>query len=119
MKDFGTIKSNAENSEKEWDDLLDSDYWRFPPNWTRASDEEITFWGKIRTLPSKIYEILFVRITYEEYFASQLRSRYLDIEGKFRTTFREAGKPNFQESSNFIKELLILSKGILEQKKVF
>ena len=50
----------------------------------------------------------------------------MDIEGNFRTTFRtqtqnNQNKPqndsNFEESSDFIKELLILSKGILEQKK--
>jgi len=133
MKYFKAIKSELEDSKQEWADLLKSDYWKFPPNWTWVSDEEITFWGKIRNLPSKIYEFLVVRITYEEYFASQLRSRYMDIEGNFRTTFRtqtqnNQNKPqnnqnksqndsNFEESSDFIKELLILSKGILEQKK--
>lgn len=119
MKYFKAIKSELEESKQEWEDLLKSNYWKFPPNWTWVSDEEITFWGKIRNLPSKIYEFLVVRITYEEYFASQLRSRYLDIEGNFRTTERDPPQndPNFKGSSDFIKELLILSKGILEQKK--
>jgi hypothetical protein len=118
MKYFKSIKSELEDSEQEWEDLLKSNYWKFPPNWTRASDENITFWSKIKNLLYRIYDFLVKRITYEEYFASQLRSRYLDIEGNFRTTERDppSNDPNFKGSSDFIKELLILSKGILEQK---
>lgn len=98
---------------KEWNKILYSEKWKVPPNWTRASSKKTGFWDRIKKVPSKIYEFLVVRISYEDYFASQLQSRYMDIEGNFRTTLEKKD----ENSYIFIKELLILSKEILEQEK--
>ena len=122
MKYFGAIKAEPEDPEKEWEKLLKSElYWKIPPKWTRIRSEKRGIWSRIKNIPSKAYEFLVVRISYEDYFASQLRSRYMDIEGNFRTTFNNKQdiltSLEFINSFEFIKELLILSKGILEKEK--
>lgn len=117
-----SVKTNKEDPEKEWKELLESDYWKMPPKWTQDNSKKTRLYNKIKNIPWKIYEFLVVRISYEDYFASQLRSRYMDIEGNFRTTFNNEeyirNTAKFQNSSFFIKELLILSKGILERQKL-
>lgn len=107
---------NSEGFDQDnWKKILDSDYWKQPPNWTRVNAKKIGFWDKIKKVPERAYEFLVIRVSYEDYFASQLRSRYMDLEGKFRTTLFEKKDPNLSE---FIKELLILSKQILETEKL-
>jgi len=110
----GNVNSD-DFDQDDWKKILDSDYWKQPPNWTRVNAKKIGFWGKIKNVPSRAYEFLVIRVSYEDYFASQLRSRYMDLEGKFRTTLFEKKDPNLSE---FIKELLILSKQILETEKL-
>lgn len=105
----------SEEIEKKWQELLASDYWKLPPNWTRVRTKKKSIWARIKNFPKKIYEFLVVRISYEDYFASQLRSRYMDLEGRFRNALPGNKDTNL---SDFIKELLILSKQILEQEKL-
>lgn len=122
MKYFGSVKTDPKDPEKEWEDILKSESnWRMPPNWTRVFPESKGIWSKIKNIPSKVYEFFVVRISYEDYFASQLRSRYMDVQGNFRTTFNNKkdilDSREFKNNFDFIKELLILSKGILEKEK--
>jgi hypothetical protein len=100
---------------ENWRELLASDYWKQPPNWTQVGAQKKGIWGRIKNIPKEIYEFLVVRISYEDYFASQLRSRYMDLEGRFRNAL--LGNKD-TDISDFIKELLILSKRILEQEKL-
>ena len=114
-----TRQKSEDFSHEEWRELIDSDYWKVPPNWTRAGDKKQTLKTRIRGIPKKIYEFLVVRITYEDYFASQLRSRYMDLEGKFRASLPENLLKNKDtDLPVFIKELLILAKQILEKQKL-
>jgi len=109
-------EAESVDAAKKWSILLASDYWRLPPNWTQVGTKKKGIWTRIRNIPKKIYAFLVVRISYEDYFASQLRSRYMDLVGRFRNSLPV--KPEDQDLSDFIKELLILSKLTLEQEKL-
>ncbi len=113
------------NDEKIWKELLASDDWKLPPNWMTVDAKKKGIWARIKNIPKKTYEFLVVRISYEDYFASQLRSRYMDLAGRFRDAILEnkedtSGKPGINKADliEFIKELLILSKRILEQERL-
>lgn len=101
--------------QNDWEEKLNSDYWKQPPSWTQVRPKKKGIWDRIKKIPRKIYEFLVVRISYEDYFASQLRSRYIDLQGKFRTNINKSKDETIFE---FIKELLILSKRILEKEKL-
>jgi hypothetical protein len=116
MEDIATINSESSGSDlKKWKELLESDYWKLPPNWTLVRTKPKGWGERIKGFPGHLYEFLVVRISYEDYFASQLRNRYMDIEGDFRTSLQDNRNPSLSE---FIKELLILSKQILEKDKL-
>lgn len=120
MEDHSVTKDKSEDlTQDDWKKLIASDYWKVPPNWTQTGDKKPTLWTRIKRVPKKIYEFLVVRITYEDYFASQLRSRYMDLEGKFRASNPENLPQNRDpDLPVFIKELLILAKQILEKQKL-
>jgi hypothetical protein len=116
MEDNAAVNVKSEGFDQDnWKKILDSDYWKLPPNWTQVNAKKMGYWDKIKKVPGKIYEFLVIRVSYEDYFASQLRSRYMDLEGTFRTTLSENKS---QDLSEFIKELMILSKQILEKEKL-
>jgi hypothetical protein len=116
MEEIATINSGSNGSDpKKWKELLDSDYWKLPPNWTLVETKPKGWGERIKGFPGDLYGFLVVRISYEDYFASQLRNRYMDIEGDFRTSLQDNKNPSLSE---FIKELLILSKQILEKEKL-
>jgi hypothetical protein len=116
MEEIATINSGSNGSDlKKWKELLDSDYWKLPPNWTLVETKPMGWGKRIKGFPGDLYEFLVVRVSYEDYFASQLRNRYMDIEGDFRVSLQDNKNPSLSE---FIKELLILSKQILEKDKL-
>lgn len=112
------IKTNSgsyASDQKKWKELLDSDYWKLPPKWTQVETNSEGLGERIKRFPGHIYEFLVVRISYEDYFASLLRNRYIGIEGDFRTSYQyDKNAP----LCDFIKELLILSKQVLEKDKL-
>jgi len=116
MEEIATINSGSNGSDlKKWKELLDSDYWKLPPNWTLVKTKPKGWGERIKGFPGDLYELLVVRISYEDYFASLLRNRYMGIEGDFRTSHQYNKNTSLSE---FIKELLILTKQVLEKEKL-
>ena len=117
MEDNAPASIRSVRSEQdEWKKWLESDCWKLPPKWTRISEKKTGIWDKIENIPAKIYEFLVVRISYEDYFASQLRGRYIDLKGNYGTSSL-LGNEN-PAISELIKEFLILSRRILEKDKL-
>lgn len=72
---------------------------------------------------SKIVLFFRNRVGYEAYFESQLRARYMDLEGDFRTIIalnlaKESDLKDLKFKSLYVVDLLKATKTILEKEKL-